>query len=61
MIYRIHDPVFRRLMVNPRNPLGVEQAMVSLLAGDFRRDPRIRLRIALFKLIRYMSSLQGTG
>jgi flavin-dependent dehydrogenase len=55
MIYRIHDPVFRQLMVNPRNFLRIEQAMISLLAGDFRPDPRIRLRIALFKLIHYMS------
>ena len=54
LIYKIHDPTFRQLMVNPRNVLGIEQALISLLAGDFRRDPRIRLRVALFKLIHYM-------
>jgi flavin-dependent dehydrogenase len=57
LIYQIHDPTFRHLMVNPRNLLGIEQALVSLLAGDFRRDPRIRMRVALFKLIHYMISL----
>ena len=54
LIYQIHDPTFRDLMVNPRNFLGIEQAVISLLAGDFRRDPRIRMRVALFKLIHYM-------
>jgi len=53
-IYQIHDPAFRHLMVNPRNVFGIEQAVISLLAGDFRPDPRLRMRIALFKLIRYM-------
>lgn len=52
-IYRIHDPTFRRLMLNPRDVLGVEKSVISLLAGDFRRDPRLRARIALFKLIHY--------
>jgi flavin-dependent dehydrogenase len=54
LIYQIHDPTFRDLMVNPRNILGIEQALISLLAGDFRWNPRIRLRVALFKLIHYM-------
>lgn len=53
LIYQINDPTFRHHMVNPRNILGVEQAMISLLAGDFRLDPRIRIRVALFKLIHY--------
>lgn len=52
-IYRIQDPTFRRLMLNPRDVLGVEKSIISLLAGDFRRDPRLRARIALFKLIHY--------
>jgi flavin-dependent dehydrogenase len=54
LIYQINDPAFRHMMVNPRNVLGVEQALISLLAGDFRPNPRIRLRVALFKLIHYM-------
>ncbi len=54
LIYQINSPAFRHLMINPRNIFGIEQAMISLLAGDFRRDPRIRMRVALFRLIRYM-------
>lgn len=53
-IYQIHDPSFRKMMVNPKNILGVERAMISLLAGDFRPDFQIRWRIALFRLFRYM-------
>ena len=53
-IYQIQEPAFRHLIVNPRDIFGVEQAVISLLAGDFRPDPRIRMRVALFKLIRYM-------
>jgi flavin-dependent dehydrogenase len=53
-IYHINDPTFRHLMLNPQNILGIEQAVVSLLAGDFRWDPRLRWRIALFKLVRYL-------
>ncbi|MFK7944689.1 MAG: NAD(P)/FAD-dependent oxidoreductase [Paracoccaceae bacterium] len=54
-VYAIHLPSFRYLMLNPRNILGVEQAVISLLAGDFRPDPRLRGRIALFKAIRYLT------
>ena len=59
LIYQINDPAFRHLMVNPRNLFGIEQAIISLLAGDFRRDPRIRMRVALFKMIRYMVRLSN--
>jgi len=60
-IYQIQDPVFRHLMVCPRNVFGIEQAVISLLAGDFRRDPRLRVRIAMFKAIRYMLGLRRPG
>lgn len=53
-IYRIHDPAFRQMLLGPRNILGVEQAVISLLAGDFRPDPGIRARVALFKALRRM-------
>lgn len=56
-VYRIHDPAFRHLLLNPRDILGVERAVISLLAGDFRPDPRIRSRVALFKAIRYTHAI----
>jgi flavin-dependent dehydrogenase len=58
-VYMIHDPAFRHLMLNPRNVLGIEQAVISLLSGDFRPDLRLRSRIALFKLLRYSFNLRG--
>lgn len=51
-VYKIHDKTFREMFLHPRNVLGVEQAVISLLAGDFRNDIRIRGRIWLFKAIR---------
>ncbi len=59
-VYMIHDPAFRRLMLNPRDVLGVERAVISLLAGDFSADLRLRSRIALFKLFRYRFSVRGS-
>lgn len=56
-VYKIHDPSFRHLVLNPRDVLGVERAVISLLAGDFRPDPRIRSRVALFKAIRYTHAM----
>ncbi len=51
-IYSIEDPTFRHMLLNPKDVLGIERAVISLLAGDFRPDPRIRSRMWLFKLIR---------
>ncbi len=56
-VYKIHDPVFREMFLNPRNILGVERAVISLLAGDFRNDIRIRARIWLFKAFRRIIEL----
>ena len=47
-------------MLHPRDILGVERAVISLLAGDFSADLRLRSRIALFKLFRYRFSLKGS-
>ncbi|MEM7526918.1 MAG: NAD(P)/FAD-dependent oxidoreductase [Pseudomonadota bacterium] len=60
-IYSIHDPAFRHLMLNPRNLLGIEQAVISLLAGDFSTDPRLRLRIGLFKAIYWIFRARGAA
>ena len=56
----IHDPAFRHLMLHPKNVLGVELAVISLLSGDFDPSLRLRSRIALFKLFRYRFSLKGS-
>ncbi|MBY8974895.1 tryptophan 7-halogenase [Rhodobacteraceae bacterium NNCM2] len=51
-IYSIEDPAFRHMLLNPKDVLGIERAVISLLAGDFRPDFRLRARMWLFKLIR---------
>jgi hypothetical protein len=41
----------QQLFLAPRNIFGVEQAVISILAGDIFGTPGIGWRFALFKLI----------
>jgi flavin-dependent dehydrogenase len=50
-IYRFTSPAMLRLFAHPRDPLQVEKAMVSLLAGDVFNSPRVWWRLQVFKLI----------
>ncbi len=50
-IYRIHDETMRELLLNPKDVLGIERAVIALLAGDFSWDLRIRARVWIFKMI----------
>ena len=55
-IYRIRSPVFRNIFMSPRNRFRIEEAVLSLLAGDvFGRSP-IGWRLVAFKLIYYAMS-----
>ena len=56
-IYSIHNPAFREMLLNPKNFFGVERAVISLLAGDFRPDIRLRVRVVLFKMLRKVVEL----
>lgn len=57
-IYRITTPALRDLLMAPRNIFRVEEALLSLLAGDiFGRAP-IRSRLVIFKVIYYLTSLR---
>ncbi len=47
-IYRFTSPGMRRLFRNPRNTWQVEQAVISLLAGDVFRNRSIRWRLRMF-------------
>ncbi|HEV2700808.1 MAG TPA: NAD(P)/FAD-dependent oxidoreductase [Steroidobacteraceae bacterium] len=53
-IFRFNSPAMARLFSHPRDVLKVEQAMVSMLAGDVFGNPRVWWRLQLFKLI-YLS------
>ena len=56
-IYRIRTPAFRDLFMSPRNYFRMEEAVLSLLAGDiFGRSP-IRSRLMIFKALYYVWSL----
>ncbi len=43
-----YDPPFRDLFFRPDAPLGIREALISVLAGNWRPSLRTRVRIALF-------------
>jgi flavin-dependent dehydrogenase len=55
IIYRMTHPVIRRLFMAPRNFMGVQSAVVSLLAGDVFRAGPVRPRLYLFRVIYYVN------
>ena len=56
-IYRFTTPAMRYLFQNPRNILGVEQAIVSVLAGDVFNNKTVLRRLHLFRLIYGVANL----
>ncbi|MCD6035169.1 MAG: NAD(P)/FAD-dependent oxidoreductase [Rickettsiales bacterium] len=58
-IYHINCPVFRDMMVHPRNILKLENAVISLLAGDFREKFSLSWPLLLFKGIYTMKKRLG--
>ncbi len=54
-IFRFTSPAMARLFAHPRDLLQVEQAMVSMLAGDVFDSPGVWWRLQLFKLL-YLST-----
>ena len=57
-IWRFNSPGMRRLMLHPGNPLRVQEAVTSLLAGDVFRDIGAHSRFWLFKFFYVMFSLR---
>ncbi len=55
-IFRMTTPMMRELFMHPRNPLGVQSAVLSLLAGDIYRQRPFLGSLWLFKLIYWVSS-----
>ena len=58
-IYRITQPAMRDMFMAPRNIFRVEEAVLSLLAGDLFRDSSIHARLLFFKAIYYAKFLLG--
>jgi flavin-dependent dehydrogenase len=55
-IFRFNTPAIAWLFRNPRNMLRVEEAMISMLAGDVFRDGGVKWRLQFFKLLYYITS-----
>ena len=58
LIYRINQPVLRRLFLNPRNILRMRDAIISLLAGDFSGKLRVMVPFSAFKAVYALFSLK---
>lgn len=56
-IYRMTSPTMRNLLMGPRNLFRMEEAVLSLLAGDLFRGTPIYGSLRLFKLTYYAFSL----
>ena len=60
-IYRVTNPTMRELFLGPRNVLRMEEALLSLLAGDiFGRTPIWR-SLRLLKGVYFLMSLANLG
>jgi hypothetical protein len=60
-IYRVTNPTMRELFMGPRNVLRMEEALLSLLAGDiFGRTPIWR-SLRLLKGVYFLMSLANLG
>ena len=57
-IYRFNTPVMRHLFNHPRNTWQVEQAVISMLAGDVFDNPAVLRRLRLFRLIYGLTALR---
>jgi len=57
-IYRFTSPTMKALFARPRNVLQVEQAVISMLAGDVFDAPAVRWRLRVFRLIYAIGALR---
>lgn len=56
-IERFNTPGMQRLFLQPGNPLRIEEAVTSVLAGDVYGNPQVEWRLKLFKLLYYIYSV----
>jgi flavin-dependent dehydrogenase len=57
-IYRFTSPTMKRLFASPRNVLQVEQAVISMLAGDVFGARAVLWRLRVFRLIYAVTALR---
>jgi flavin-dependent dehydrogenase len=58
-IYRMNQPAMRNLFMAPRNILGIEKAVLSMLAGDVYRKVPFDFQLFLFKILYYINFIAG--
>ncbi|MEN5116423.1 NAD(P)/FAD-dependent oxidoreductase [Luteimonas sp. TWI662] len=56
-IYRFNTPVMQRLFSAPRNDLQLEQAVISMLAGDVFDNAAVRWRLYVFRMIYALNAI----
>ena len=56
-IYRMTSPAMRKLFMAPRNYLRMQEALLSLLAGDLFRGTPIQWSLRAFKAVYYLTTL----
>ena len=56
-IYRMTSPAMRKLFMAPRNVLRMQEALMSLLAGDLYRGTPIYGSLRAFKALYYLTSV----
>ena len=56
-IHRMTNPMMRGLFMHPAKPLRMQEAVVSLLAGDIHGKTPVWTSLALFKGVYHLSSL----
>jgi hypothetical protein len=57
-IYRFTTPVMQRLFSEPRNYWQIEQAVISMLAGDVFDNRAVLRRLRVFRAIYALTSLR---
>ena len=57
-IYRFTSPTMKAMFSRPRNVLKVEQAVISMLAGDVFDAPAVRWRLRLFRLLYALGAIR---
>ncbi len=57
-IYRFTSPTMKSLFASPRNIWQVEQAVISMLAGDVFDNPAVLRKLRVFRVIYAMTALR---
>jgi flavin-dependent dehydrogenase len=60
-IFRFTSPAMAQMFANPRNVWRLEEAVISMLAGDVFRDDGVRWRLFLFRMMYRITSLGMLG